>query len=149
MGTAVKIYDTTLRDGTVQEARAFVRSRLDVSGPVRTTISVLAGAVGMILLIACVNVAGLLLARGAARQPELAVRASLGAGRARLMRQLLTESLVLALAGGAAGILLAWLSLNAIVQYIPITMPENSPAPLAPSVGVALLVTLLLSMIPP
>ncbi len=93
----------------------------------RVTVNIIASAVGLILLLACVNVAGLLLARGAARQPELAVRASLGAGRLRLIRQLLTESVVLALAGGMAGVMLAWLGLNAIVANVPMTLPANAP----------------------
>ena len=94
------------------------------------TITTLAWAVSLILLIACVNVAGLLLARGATREPELAIRASIGAGRARLVRQLLTESLILAAAGGLVGLILAWICLDALVAIIPMSLPPNSPATL-------------------
>ena len=94
----------------------------------RTIVTVLASAVGVILLLACVNVGGLLLARGTARHAELAVRASLGAGRGRLIRQVLTESLVLAAIGGAAGVALAWITLDTIVANLPTTLPDNAPA---------------------
>ena len=115
-------------NGISGDVRAHVSSRLESAiASYRTTVNVLAGAVTLILLIATVNVSGLLLARGAARQSELAVRASLGAGRARLMRQLLTESVVLAIPGGLLGVLLAWLSLDLIVANVPLSLPTNSP----------------------
>jgi putative ABC transport system permease protein len=93
-------------------------------GKVRPQLRVLAGAVLLMLLTACFNVANLLVARGLTRRPELALRQVMGAGTSRLLRQLLTENLVLALAGGVAGLLIAYAGVRFLVGFGPASVPR-------------------------
>ena len=117
------------------------------------TIRTLAVSVGLILIIACVNVAGLTLARGATRDVELAIRAAIGAERGRLIRELFTESLVLAIAGAVVGVALAYASLSSLVSLIPLSLPENSSAEINATVllfavGLTMFTALLAGLVP-
>jgi putative ABC transport system permease protein len=108
-----------------------------VVGDYRLRLYVLLAAVTMVLTIGCINVANLLIARLAARSRELAIRAAIGAGRGRLVRQVLTESLVLALAGGAAGVLLASWMVPVLVANAPQGIPRVESTSLDPAVAAA------------
>jgi putative ABC transport system permease protein len=132
----------------------FVEPLADVVfGPVRPALGVLLGAVALVLLVACVNVANLLLARGAGRAQEVAVRAALGADGGRLARQFLIESLLLALVAGAAGIALAFLTLRALVAIAPPEVPRLDMVAidlrvLAVTTGVSILIGLAFGLVP-
>jgi putative ABC transport system permease protein len=112
----------------VNEGKSAMAERLQdvMSEQVRQSLWVLFGAVGFILLIACINVANLLLVRGAERQKELALRLALGAGRGRIVRQLLSESLLIAFLGGGCGLLVGFWMLQGLLSLAPADIPQLS-----------------------
>jgi putative ABC transport system permease protein len=132
---------------------AVVLLKDQLTGSVQQPLVLLFIAVGCVLLIACANVANLTLARALGRQKELAIRAALGAGRARIVRQLLTESLLLALIGGALGLLFAYWLVRVLVALGPTTLPRLDEIgvdgrTLAFTLGVSLLTSLLCGLVP-
>ena len=124
-----------------------VALRDDVTRAVKPALMAVVIAVTLVLLIACVNVTNLLLARGVHRRGELALRAALGAGKGRLIRQLLTESVLLSALGGAAGMLVAWFGLQALHALSPANLPRADAIAFNPAVfGFGLAITTLLGL---
>jgi len=126
----------------------------NVVGGFRQTLFTLLGAVGLLLLIACANVANLLLAKATAREKEFAIRSSLGAGRWQVIRQLLVESTLLGLCGAAVGCFFAWGGLKALLAVLPhFTFPDEADISLnmrvlAATAGIALLTSLIFGLAP-
>jgi putative ABC transport system permease protein len=117
-------------------------------GNVRPTLLVLMGAVGFVLLIACTNVANLLLARASSKQKEIAIRTALGAGRSRLIQQFLTESVLLSIAGGMLGLLLAYMATPLLTAFSPGNIPRMDEIQMDNRVlGFTLLLSLLTGII--
>ncbi len=130
------------------------RIRLETFGEtfpsgIQDALWILFGAVGLLLLIACVNVSNLLLSRGAYRRREIAIRAAMGAGAFRIVRQLLAESLLLALGGGAVGVVLAYAGLRGIIAVVPPnTIPDEAQIALnAPVLAFTLAVSVVVSLL--
>ena len=126
MSAVMKRISDVHTQGKADLTARLVPLREQMVSTVRPTLIILFVTVGFVLLIACANVANLSLARMAERRKEIAIRLALGAGRARVMRQLLTESLLLALLGGAVGLILTVWGINGIVALIPVDLPRMS-----------------------
>ncbi len=131
---------TDLKIVLLPGARGYTYSRNSIEMP----LLVLMAIVGAVLLIACANVANVLLARGAGRGRELAIRMAMGAGRGRIVSQLLTESLVMAMAGGAGGVLLAWIGGDALLaRFVPQTSGSPVEVDVSPDLAVLAFTTII------
>jgi putative ABC transport system permease protein len=152
-GQYLKQNPATIPDASPTIAMTAVPLRDSVVGDLRGKLWVLTGAVAVLLLVGCANVASLMLSRALARRRELAVRAALGAGRQAIVRQLLTESLVLALVAGGLGILLGWAGIQALAAWGSVQLPDGIPVGMDWRVvmfalGASLLTALLTGILP-
>jgi putative ABC transport system permease protein len=152
-GIAERIAKTEFTDPTHAPGVNVIPLHAYVVGDTRALILLAGGAAGFVLLIACANVVTLLLARGLARRREIATRAALGAGRARLLRQMMTESVLLSLMGGTLGILLAYGGVQVFRAIVPSDLARLEeigvdPGTLAFALGIVLLSGLIIGLIP-
>jgi putative ABC transport system permease protein len=138
---------------TTGSSATAVPIRDTLAGEYRAKVMILLGAVGFLLLIACANITNLLLVKGSVRTREMAVRAALGASRTRLIRQLVTESILFGLLGGAVGIALAYAAVPAILSMVPVDLPRWMSFSIDPKVlgfafGLSLLTSLVFGIAP-
>jgi predicted permease len=144
---------TAYPDADKESGVTMVQLKEDVVGDIREVLLVLLAAVGFVLLIACANVANLFLVRSTGRSREFAIRAALGAGQARVVRQLLTESVLLSVVGGALGLLMAAWGTRAALHVLPSALPRSSEIHLNVTVlfftvGISILVGILFGLVP-
>ena len=146
MAKRIETANPAIRNGISQ---TIISATEDLLGPtIPRILWILLGAVGVVLLIGCVNIANLMLARGATRMREVALRTALGASRGRLVRQIFTESAVLAVIGGIVGVLLAFWSVRAVIAAAPPDVPRLDTATVSlPVLAVALAISLLSAML--
>src|ERR1700722_3319986 len=153
MNAIAKRLEQQYPDDNYRVGAVVIPMKEDLLGKTRVALFVLMGAAGCVLLIACANLASLLLARAVARKKELAVRAALGAGRTRLVRQMVTEATMLALAGGTLGLLFAQAGMTILARLVPTGLPNTAQPALDPTLllftlGLSLLTGLIFSVIP-
>jgi putative ABC transport system permease protein len=153
MNAIAKRLEQQYPDDNYRVGAVVVPIKEDLLGKTRVALYVLTAAAGCVLLIACANLASLLLARAVARKREMAVRAALGAGRGRLVRQMVTEATVLALAGGSLGLAFALAGMKILARLVPNGLPDTAKPALDPrlllfTLALSLLTGLIFSVIP-